>query len=381
VSEEATQATRIEVVGDSNGLDVFIQAYPVSTSSDEREQFISMASRANEALLTKGMGPNNIVSGFIHLAKAPSWSWREALATAWGVNDPFPITVLLHPPTVPLCFSTIQLHAIRTPRQSGVWYGHTAKLTAATILRAGARHLRLMSILPCAELASTASFSDLAYDMLAQAGHALTARGLSFKDVVRTWIHLRDIEHDYEALNQARNRFFSEQELVRLPASTCVEGSLPDTVSPVAMDLLAVAVSQDVDVEAMSPGTMGDATVYGSSFARGTQLIEPGRRTLFISGTASIDAQGNVVAVGEIQGQLDCMFRNVRALLTEAGMDLGDTVCATTYLKRPEFRGAYSKAAAAHGLAVDVPTAVVVANICRPEWLCEIELCAMRLKG
>ncbi len=42
----------------------------------------------------------------------------------------------------------------------------------------------------------------------ALASHALSDRGLSFHDVVRTWIYLRDIERDYSEFNQGRRQFF-----------------------------------------------------------------------------------------------------------------------------------------------------------------------------
>jgi enamine deaminase RidA (YjgF/YER057c/UK114 family) len=235
-----------------------------------------------------------------------------------------------------------------------------------------------MSVAPRADLLKTGSFADLTYDMFAQTGHALTARGLSFADVVRTWIHVDDIETNYGSMNQARNRYFQEQRVTRSPASTCVQARPVGTDSPVAMDVYAVSAGRDVRAEATAPGTMGEASGYGSSFARAAQLFEPGRRWLLVSGTASIDAEGHVVAAGDIRGQLDCMFGHVRSLLAEAGMGFSDSLTATVYLKKRGYLSEFTRAARAHGLAEQVPCAAVVANICRPEWLCEIELCAAR---
>jgi enamine deaminase RidA (YjgF/YER057c/UK114 family) len=359
-------------------LDLFVAAAPASRHDDERAQFVSMAGRVLDGLGAHGLSPGNIVCGWIHLAKAPSWDWRETLAQVFGVSGSLPITALVQPPVVPFQYCSMQLHAILSVRQSGVWHGNVAEPAAATVLRNGARHLRLMAITPRPELAKGTSFVDLAYDMLAQAGHALTARGLQFKDVVRTWIYVQDIERNYGFVNQARNRYFGEQEIARLPASTCVAGVLPGASLPVAMDLYAIAANREVRVEAITPGVMGEASLYGSAFARGSRISEPGRSTLYVSGTASIDARGKVVAVDDIEGQLARTFGNVRGLLDGAGMDLGHALSATVYLKQAGFRQAYFKAAAAAGLPADVPSAVVVADICRPEWLCEIELCAAR---
>jgi len=52
---------------------------------------------------------------------------------------------------------------------------------------------------------------------------------------------------------------------------------------------------------------MGEASAYGSLFARGSLLREAGHELVFVSGTASIDQQGRIVARGDAKGQLRCM--------------------------------------------------------------------------
>lgn len=54
----------------------------------------------------------------------------------------------------------------------------------------------------------------------------LEAEGATWKDVVRTTCYLRDIERDYEAFNEIRTRFFHEQGLDPLPASTGIQAIL-----------------------------------------------------------------------------------------------------------------------------------------------------------
>jgi enamine deaminase RidA (YjgF/YER057c/UK114 family) len=358
--------------------DLFVSAVPASTHDDERRQFTTMAERMLDALGKQGLSPFNIVSGYIYLAKTPAWDWRELLARVFGASGPLPITGLVQPPARPYQYCAMQVHAIHSARQSGVWHGNVAEPAAATVLRHGSRHLRLMSITPRRGLPRNASFEDLTYDMFAQAGHALVARGLAFKDVVRTWIYVQDIEQHYASLNRVRRRYFAEQQLVRLPASTCVGGVLPGAPLPVAMDLYAINAGGDVCVEAIGPGLMGEASEYGSAFARGSRIREPGRTTLYVSGTASIDTAGMVVAPGDIDGQLARMFGNVRALLDGNDMAMEQVLSATTYLKQASHRRAYAKAAVAAGLPIDLPHVVVVADICRPDWLCEIELVAAR---
>ncbi len=363
---------------DGEWLDVFLQALPASTRDDPRTQFLSMADQAYRALRGHGLAPSDTVSGWIRFASIPSWNWQEALSEAWQLPGPLPITALLQPPAEPFCVCSMTLHAVRSPRQSGVWHAASVNPAAATVLRGDARHVRLMSVVPRGELCRDADVDDMTYDMFAQAGHALTARGMSFADVVRTWIHVDGIVVNYAAINQARNRYFAEQRLARLPASTCVEGRPVGIESRVIMDVYAVSGGPGVSVDATGPGTMGEAQSYGSAFARAATLREPGRRWLWISGTASIDRDGKVVSVGDIQGQLGCMFGHVSALLAQAGMNMGDVMSATAYLKRADYLAEFRGAAATSGLVETIPCAVVVADICRPEWLCEIELCAVR---
>jgi 2-iminobutanoate/2-iminopropanoate deaminase len=54
----------------------------------------------------------------------------------------------------------------------------------------------------------------------------LKSEGCTWHDVVRTTCYLRDIDRDYEAFNEERTRFFKEQGLDPLPASTGIEAHL-----------------------------------------------------------------------------------------------------------------------------------------------------------
>ena len=54
----------------------------------------------------------------------------------------------------------------------------------------------------------------------------LKSEGATWKDVVRTTCYLRDIERDYEEFNLIRTKFFAEQGLDVLPASTGIQAIL-----------------------------------------------------------------------------------------------------------------------------------------------------------
>jgi enamine deaminase RidA (YjgF/YER057c/UK114 family) len=68
----------------------------------------------------------------------------------------------------------------------------------------------------------------------------LESEGASWKDIVRTTCYLRDIDRDYEAFNEERTRFFEEQGLDPLPASTGIQAILcrPDLL----VEIEAIAI-------------------------------------------------------------------------------------------------------------------------------------------
>lgn len=64
--------------------------------------------------------------------------------------------------------------------------------------------------------------------------------GASWKDVVRTWYYLRDIDRDYAAFNEERTAFYQEQGLDPLPASTGVQAKLCRPELLVEMEAVAI---------------------------------------------------------------------------------------------------------------------------------------------
>ena len=68
----------------------------------------------------------------------------------------------------------------------------------------------------------------------------LESEGATWKDIVRTTCYLRDIDRDYEAFNEERTRFFAEQGLDPLPASTGIQAILcrPDLL----VEIEAIAI-------------------------------------------------------------------------------------------------------------------------------------------
>ena len=68
----------------------------------------------------------------------------------------------------------------------------------------------------------------------------LASEGASWHDIVRTTCYLRDIDRDYATFNEERTRFYTEQQLDPLPASTGIQAILcrPDLL----VEIEAIAI-------------------------------------------------------------------------------------------------------------------------------------------
>lgn len=72
----------------------------------------------------------------------------------------------------------------------------------------------------------------------------LASEGATWKDIVRTTCYLRDIDRDYAVFNEERTKFFEEQGLDPLPASTGIQAILcrPDLL----IEIEAIAMFRKV---------------------------------------------------------------------------------------------------------------------------------------
>lgn len=220
-------------------------------------------------------------------------------------------------------------------------------------------------------------FPEQAAAMFRRAEACLRREGMSFKDVVRTWIYVAEMEKNYDAFNRARNEFFAVRGISPPPASTGIQGGIHPSDRQCALDLRAVPGDGCSRAKPIHTPGMNEATEYGSSFARGMRVTLADRSVVYISGTASIDEKGGVVHVGDIEGQVNRMLLNVEQLLQGQGATVDDLVSAITYLKRPEFMQPFREVCRRRGFPERIPNTLCVAEVCRPEWLCEMEAVAV----
>jgi enamine deaminase RidA (YjgF/YER057c/UK114 family) len=204
----------------------------------------------------------------------------------------------------------------------------------------------------------------------------LRQAGMEYRDVVRTWIHLRAIERDYGDLNRARRAFFAAREIDPVPASTGIGGGVVAETRALCLSVYAVKGPRPPVRTVMTSPTLNDAMEYGADFVRGLRVAEANRVALHISGTASIDEHGRTAHAGDFEAQADRMFTNIAALLEGQGAGFGDVVSAITYLKHPADAKRLRRKLREAGFE-GFPHALVEAPICRPDLLCETEALAV----
>jgi enamine deaminase RidA (YjgF/YER057c/UK114 family) len=115
---------------------------------------------------------------------------------------------------------------------------------------------------------------------------------------------------------------------------------------------------------------------YGVTFERGASVSYADRKHCFISGTASIGKNGEVMHLGDVRAQLDRALGNVEALLHAGASRLEDLMYLIVYLRDPTD---FPWVRARLGYQVPrLPILFVEGPVCRREWLVEIEGVAIK---
>ncbi len=194
-------------------------------------------------------------------------------------------------------------------------------------------------------------------------------------NLLRTWLFVKDIDIQYGGLVEARKLYFDTHGLnvsTHYIASTGIEGNHQHSQTFVSMDAYSVAGIQQEQLHYLKAlSHLSPTHIYGVTFERGTSVSYSDRKHVFISGTASIDHNGTILHDGDVTKQLHRTLDNVQALLTEADALLTDIVVFVVYVRK------LCDLEAVHNYMRDhfqhVPYEIVLAPVCRPGWLIEIE--------
>ena len=369
----------------------FVELHVTARPSDISEPFSAQAGTMYRSLLetlsAEGAEPCDIASEKVFLSDIGSQAHelaRVRLAARSRTRSkagPAPaLSLVEQPPARSGQLCEVQAYALvprgTTPVVSRTLEGLPPGCSGRMVEAAGVGRL-FVSGVTGGTRGDRSDFSDQAAGMFLSAEKILSAEGFSFRDVTRTWIYLRNIDTDYGSLNQRRRDFFASRGVRPAPASTGIRGAVVPRDRLCGLDLRAIAHDGSVRISPIHAETMNEAPAYGADFSRGTRLTFHDHAVLHISGTASIDRTGGVVCIGQIDGQVNRMLVNVSALLAGQNASWGNIVSLITYLKDPRDREAFRRVSRRHGLPESIPNTICVADVCRPEWLCEIEAVAV----
>jgi len=285
------------------------------------------------------------------------------------------------PPSLLVCaqprigpWAGVQVHAVESDTQAEVIRDSQGCPCGRSVRTARCHYLGLSAI--AAPQAGDAQHQARA--MFEQAHAILKSKGVSFLAVPRTWLWLRDITDWYSRFNHERTAFFMEcgilgkSELSPMPASTGI-GLCPAGGAACAMDLTAVLKPAKAIEYLQAAGRQRSAYEYGSAFSRASRAVTPAGRTVFVSGTASIDHDGRTLHTGDPIRQITTTLDNVLAVLADMDCHAADVVQAMAYCKAPEVEAAFETARG----RPDWPWITMICDVCRPELLFEVEVTAV----
>ncbi len=303
-------------------------------------------------------------------------------AFLWGTNEEVdarasadvPSFRLCHPagafPPVAQTFCSPQTQRLRTVSRHG-------RVVANVFADDDAEYCLIAGLLP-ADLSATRG--DQAASIFTELEAVLAEAGFPFSSVVRTWLYIDRVCEWYGTFNAARSAFFEKRRVFEtfLPASTGIGTANLDGAALTAGAIAMKPKRTGVRAEIVESPLQAPAMAYKSSFSRAAEIITPTARQLFVSGTASILPNSHEVAfVGDIVKQIDCTMTVVKAILDSRGYDWRDVSRAIVYLKDPSFREPWRAWCKAQGLPADF-AAETVCDVCRDEWLFEIEMDAVK---
>lgn len=366
-------AADVRTVKSGNAAEIFITAAPAAGGGSEQDAASFFSEIA--AILRESRARVFQERVFADEALLPELA--EIRRAAYGdLDDGVPPAWLISPPGIHGGLAGVQVHAVAGCGDmeiidiAGKLYGRVAFVDDR-------RHIALSGLADPAASDGCAA-ADQARAMFDLAEFALALAGTDMLAVARTWLWLGNILDWYGDFNRVRTRFYTECGLLdghpqnrKLPASTGI-GTRPAGTSACALDLLAVAGGENPIRYALAGGNQNSPFNYGSAFSRAACAPGIAGQTVFISGTAAIDADGHTRHPGDPDGQIAMTIDNVRAVLRLMSCTDADVVHAIVYCKTPEVEQIFRSGR--HPLPW--PHLTAIADVCRPDLLFEIEAAA-----
>jgi len=262
------------------------------------------------------------------------------------------------------CVRTVENPATGRGR---IWTGRAFKMLHLPCVR---------GTMPDGSLAS--GHTAQAQQMFTNAGLGLEAHGMVYTDVVRTWIYVSRLLDWYGDLNRVRTAHFKKVGIgveggSAFPASTGIQGRSAD--EECMMDVLALKSDGPAGMvaEAIRCSPRQDSSFnYGSAFSRGMTLTTEGRKTVHVSGTASINTAGLSTHTGDAEMQSLETLMSIAAILEAQGGGLHNITSATVFCKDQAAWEAWKRVTRLLQVP-DFPKVCVLADVCRHDLLVEME--------
>jgi len=202
------------------------------------------------------------------------------------------------------------------------------------------------------------------YALVEELDKVLVSHGANLaNNCVRTWFYVTNIDKNYMAMVEARKKYFTEVNLVpstHFIASTGIEGKSCNPHRTIAMESFSV----------LSLGNAKMSYINVPDFMNSTHEYDDYRHIL-VSGTASINNKGDILFINDVSSQFERAIINVEALLKAVDTTLDDVLYYIIYLRDFNEKDIVSKLFADR--FPNKPAIFVLAPVCRPGWLIEIE--------
>lgn len=194
---------------------------------------------------------------------------------------------------------------------------------------------------------------------------------------IRTWFFVQDVDTNYGQVVKGRKENFVRQNLTKdthFIASTGIEAKSCEKFL-VKLDAIALYPTKKGQIQYLyAPTHLNPTYEYGVTFERGCVVNYGDRKHVFISGTASINNSGNVLYPRDIIQQTHRVWENVETLLKEGEASFNDVNYFIVYLRDiADFtivEQLYKEK------FPEIPRTIVLAPVCRPAWLVEMECMA-----
>lgn len=214
-----------------------------------------------------------------------------------------------------------------------------------------------------------------------QALKIFTELGPLLDSTVRTWIYVKNIDKNYSDVVHARNEIFDNYGLTidnHFIASTGIGGWEFEGNELVHVNALIADEETVKNIEYMERlDLLPNTHDYGVRFERGAKVEYNDCTHWYISGTASINADGEVEHPGDIISQFEKVIFNIDGLLSKYGANLNEDVYQIrVYYRNLSQEHLIKEYAEQH--YPDLNFKFRKATICRPGWLVEMECTAVK---